>query len=207
MTHDEHVNPFLWVWVNPRAAMRSVLGHDHRRQTIILLSACITLGAVLDAVESRTPLFLSVLYVVASSALAILFVHHVYARLLNFVCHSLRGLGELPESRAVVAWQAFVSVGTQAVGLGVTAAVGLLTTNEAVRPFDTPAAQAAGFGVGLAGTIYWIALTSLMIAEAHEFEWWKGLLSALGTGLVLVVAWLLLHMALLSFILTVGLYL
>jgi hypothetical protein len=183
----ERINPFIYVWLNPRGAMRSHLNEGPRRfvRSLILLSYVAIIAA--DMAPNTDPLPSILIFGLPIALVSALLVYFLYAPILNSVCQSLRGLGELQETRAAIAWSLYVRAGTSI--LQATAFIlAVRSTGEIMAgAIDAPVVVVVRFGLAFALFVYGLVISTLLIAEAHQFEWWKGLLSAIMTRILLAI--------------------
>jgi len=183
----ERINPFIYVWLNPRGAMRSHLNEGPRKfvRSLILLSYVAIIAA--EMAPNRDPLLPILMFGLPIALISALLVYFLYAPILNYVCQSLRGLGELQETRAAIAWGLYVRAGTSI--LYATAFIlAVRSTGEiTAAAIDRPAVVVVSYGLAFGLFVYDLVISTLLIAEAHEFEWWKGLLSAIMTRILLAI--------------------
>lgn len=187
ITPTERINPFIYVWLNPRGAMRSHLNEGPRRfvRSLILLSYVAIIAA--DMAPNRDPLLPILMFGLPIALISALLVYFLYAPILNYICQSLRGLGELQETRAAIAWSLYVRAGTSI--LYTTAFIlAVRSTGEiTAAAIDAPVVVVVSYGLAFGLFVYGLVMTTLLIAEAHQFEWWKGLLSAVLTRILLAI--------------------
>jgi len=175
-------NPWLSIWVRPRATMRHILDGDPRRRVVLLM----LLSGACDALRSRSPemaeeLPLSVLVAVkiAGGALAGLVVLYLGGFLLRVTGRWLEGRGDGVALRAALAWSNVTSIGAFLLWLPLLAVFGggAFTLDPADLQGDLPAlAFVMLIGFLLAATGGWGFIVCLKcVAEAHRFSAWRAL--------------------------------
>jgi hypothetical protein len=197
-TYSIHLDPWLSMWLRPRATVRQVLDTNPNSQVLLLaaLSGIVNMfgNAAARSLGDRVPLVGVIALCVLGGALGGILGLYLGGALLAWMGRTLGGHGQAPEVRTALAWAAVPTIWG-----GILLVPELILFQEELFTSATPRIDANPIlevlllVLGLIEIVIglWTAVVFLKsLGEAHRFSAWRSLATTFLAGLVIAAPFL-----------------
>jgi hypothetical protein len=193
---DQPLNPWLWIWIRPRAVLRQILDTDPTR-FVLPIAMIVGFVEVLDGASAgslgdRVSLTTIFLIALIGGPIGGLLSVYLYGWLVGVTGRWFGGSGQTADLRAAIAWGSVPGLWLALLWIPQLALFGKEMFTEETPKLDEASPALASVFMGLAalelvGAVWSLVVLCKTVAEAHRFSAWLGLAAMFVAGLMILL--------------------